>query len=107
MKHHRFLDQVQQSAAANRGLFLPDGSRTQRNWPLCLTCLKDVEAAEAKDWNQESVEVWARCHGAEDFFRVVFPFRIEGDPMEDERANFALRRAMADACLFDPTKPSK
>jgi hypothetical protein len=74
---------------------------------MCLTCLKDVEAAELKDFNAESCEVWARCHGAEDFMVVRFPFRLEGNPMEDERANFAIRRAMADAAFFDPRKPSK
>lgn len=107
MKRVAFLDQVRQSAANNRGLILSDGSRTSRNWPLCATCLKDVEAAELKDFNNDSCEIHVRCHGSECFKRVVFPFRLEGNPMEDERANWALQRAMGDFVAFDPREPSK
>ena len=106
MRSRGFIEQVRQAADVNR-IWLPPGSRTSRNWPLCLTCGREVEAAELKNVNQISCEIWARCHGQEDHYTVKFPFRIEGDPLEDERANWAIGRAMGDFTPFDPTVPPK
>jgi hypothetical protein len=106
MRSKSFLQQAKQARAVN-GIYLPPGMRTSRKWPLCLTCGREVEAVEMKDCNQHSVELWARCHGAEDFYRVEFGFRVEGDPMEDERANWAVAAAMRDFCPFDPNKVPK
>jgi hypothetical protein len=106
LKTYHFMDMVRKAAQVNRYIIVP-GERTQRNWPLCLTCGREVEASELKNVNATSIEVWARCHGQEDFCRILFPFRIEGDPLEDERANWAIKRAMADFSPFDPTVPSK
>lgn len=121
MKTHNFIDEVRQSAKANDRVWTP-GDRTQRNWPLCLTCGRDVDAAGIRDMNLTSVEVWGQCrHLAkdasdveyerarvfEDFFRVSFPFRLDSLDEMDERVSATIRRAMGDATLFDPTRPPK
>ena len=62
---------------------------------------------ELKNANNWSVELWARCHGQEDFYTVKFPFRIEGDPLQDERANDNIRIALNAFTPFDPTQPAK
>lgn len=115
MREKKFIDQVQEAAHENR-IWMPptDGGiedlrhlRTSRNWPLCLTCGREVEAVDLKNVNATSFEVWASCSHKghknppdEDYYRVVFPFRIEGDVMADERANTFLKRAMHDFCPF-------
>lgn len=108
MKHEKWIEAVMKSARRERGLYLPPGERTRRSWPLCMTCNREVEAVELKNVNSTSCELWARCHGGqEDYYKVIFPFRLEGDPLENEDANFAVASAMKAAVMFDPTKPSK
>lgn len=107
MKTKGFIEQVRQAAKLNRELVLPEGYRTQRSWPLCLTCGREVSAVELKNVNSTSVEIWARCHGKEDYYKVVFPYRVDGDPLEDERANWAIKRALHDFCPFNPADVPK
>lgn len=102
MKQKRFEDQIRESAALHKGAVIL-GQRTNRSWPVCGTCRYEVEAVELKDMTATSCELWARCHGKEDHCKVRFPFRIEGDPLEDERANWAIKRAMADYTPFTTT----
>lgn len=115
MREVKFLEQVRESNKVNE-LWMPKltGSlddfremRTSRNWPLCLTCGREVEAVDLKNVNASSMEIWASCSHRgekvppdEDYYRVVFPFRIDGDVLEDERANSFLKRAMHDFCPF-------
>lgn len=110
MRSKGFIEQVRQSAHQNR-IWTPQDElldvRTNRNWPLCLTCGREVEAAELKNVNQLGFEIWASCSHrgeknppAEDYYKVTFPFRIDGDPLDDERANIMLQRAMGDFCPF-------
>lgn len=106
MRDKKFLEQARQARIVN-GIALPPGMRTSRKWPLCITCGREVEAVELKNWNSKSVELWARCHGAEDYYTVSFPFRIEGDPLEDERANMNVASAMRDFAPFDVNKVPK
>lgn len=106
MKTVKFADLIREAAhtqrKADEELWFPEGTRTMRTWPVCLTCRTEVEAAELKNFCMTSVEIWARCHGKEDFYKVFFPFRIDGDPIEDERANWAIKRALHDGVFFDP-----
>lgn len=104
-RNQRFIDASRKRAQLNRKLLVPDATRD--NWPVCLTCGQPVDATELKNVNAFSCELWAKHHGAEDWHRVDFPFRIEGDPLEDDRANWAIQRAMKDACFFDPAQPAK
>ncbi len=94
----------ERAAERGEGLYLPEGTRTYRSWPLCNTCGREVEATELKNWNANGVEIWAKCHGAEDWQFIEWPARIDGDPLKDQRANDCIRTAMMTACLFDPTK---
>jgi hypothetical protein len=104
MRHKQFLVQTRKRAKLNRELLTP---YAKPNWPICLTCGREVDAVEMKDVTATSVEIWARHHGAEDFHKVVFPFRIEGDPLADDRANWAIQSAMRDASFFDPNEVKK
>lgn len=110
MREKGFIEQVRQSAHENR-IWTPlddiEDLRTTRTWPLCLTCGREVEACEMKDISSKGIVVWASCSHRgnknppdEDWYRVTFPFRIEGDVLSDERANTFLRRAMHDFCPF-------
>lgn len=102
-----FIGQTRLSASVNRDLVQVPGQRTQRSWPLCLTCGREVEAVELKDANSFSCTLWARCHGKEDFYIIKFPFRVEGDPLEDPRSNKHIQQAMYAFCPFNPNEPSK
>ena len=109
MKTIQFLDLVRKAAGHSR-ILLAQGLNAKRDWPLCLTCGRDVQAAELRNINNNSCEVWAKCHGQEDYIKVVFPFRVEADKVggiDDERATWAFKRALADFCPFDPTVPAK
>jgi hypothetical protein len=96
---------IERQAERKEGLFLPEGTRTYRSWPLCLTCGREVEAVEMKNANSKGVEIWARCHGgAEDWQFIEWPARIDGDPLKDQRANDCIRTALLSAVMFDPHK---
>ncbi len=109
MREVKFIEQVQEAAHQNR-IWTPDGVdnlRTFRSWPLCLTCGREVDAVDLKNVNSHSIDIWASCSHRgeknppdEDWYKVVFPFRVEGDPLSDERANTFLKRAMHDFCPF-------
>ncbi len=106
MKTKSLSHQISECAKVNRDIILPSGHRTYRTWPLCMTCFKEVDACELKDVCQTSCEIVSRCsHGTdkvyEDSYKVIFNFRTEGDPLEDERANWAIKRAMHDQCPFN------
>jgi len=98
-----FIEQMREARKVN-GIYLPPGTRTSRKWPLCLTCGREVDACELKNANSTGVELWAACHGQEDYYKVTFPYRIEGDPLEDERANWHINAAMRDFCPFSPNR---
>ena len=105
MKSTSIGEQIVHAAKVNRDIILPSGERTTRNWPLCLTCFKEVDACELKDVNPTSCEIVVRCyHGTdtchEDSYKVNFGFRCDDDPLENERANWAIKRALHDMCPF-------
>jgi hypothetical protein len=104
MKKQSLEETIKRGARARHGLIVP-GQATKRNWPLCMTCGRDVEATELKNINSKSCEIWARCHGAEDYIRIEWdvPVRdVSVDPMEDKNNGWAVRRAMGDWVPFDP-----
>jgi hypothetical protein len=105
MDSKKLLEAVRQSAHQNR-IWTPH-RQTHRSWPLCLTCGREVEAVELKHVNAHGCELWAKCHGAEDFYKITFPYRVDGDPMADQTCNDNIRAAMLAFTPFDPTKPSK
>ncbi len=111
MKEISLGEQIRISAKINRDLVLPLGERTNRTWPLCGTCFKEVCAVELANVNDTSCDLIARCDHQvpngpmfEDSFKVKFEARLDGaDPMTDERANWSLKRAMHDFSPFQPT----
>lgn len=87
-----------------KGLIVP-GKSNVRNWPLCLTCGRDVEAAEIKNVNSRGCDLWARCHGQEDSVHVSWNVPIRDttkDALEDKNIGWAIKRAMADYAPFPP-----
>lgn len=110
MRSRGFIDLQREKAGLRRragGTLIVPGGQQVENWPLCLTCGRPVDSAELKDVNRHSATIWASHHGQEDYYKVTFPFRIEGDPLDDERANLVIQRAMRDGTFFDPTVPKK
>lgn len=91
------FENVRQTAWTNRnGLFVPRVmGDIPTNFPKCLTCGHEVEAVEQRDFNRHSVELWARCHGKEDFYKVEFPFDIGGwdedSPVVQDHIRMAMR----------------
>ncbi len=105
MKEISLEQSIRRSADVNRRLVLPTGERTQRTWPLCLTCGREVEAAEIKNVNTKGCEIWARCHGKEDFYKVTWKVPVAAvgaDILDDVNVGWSIRRAMSDGVFFDP-----
>lgn len=101
MQKKKLIEQVRTSVRDKRtGLYVPRTMGDHRtNWPVCQTCRRDVEAVELKNRNTKSVELWARCHGKEDFYLVEFPYAIpDKDPVDDH-----VRTAMNAAHFFNPS----
>lgn len=100
MSHNKkLLDAIQQKAWNRRnhaGLYLPrNEGDVQANWPVCGTCHQDVEAVELKNRNTSGVELWARCHGKEDWYTIKFPYSIpENDASGEKVVNDHVRMAM-------------
>ena len=89
VRDRKLIQEVRRSAWDRReGLYVPrNPNDAKSNWPVCQTCFRDVEAFELKNWNASGVELWARCHGKEDWYTIKYPYRIaEGDegPVVDE-----------------------
>ncbi len=102
----KLLDAVRQTAwDRTHGLYVPRTEGDVRtNWPRCMTCGQDVEAVELKNRNTEGVELWARCHGSEDWYTVKFPYSIpETDASGEKVVNDHVRMAMR---AFTPFNPS-
>ncbi len=98
----KLIEAVRQKAHVKRnGVFVPrtEGD-VQTNWPVCQTCKQDVEAVEMKNQNSFGVEIWAKCHGKEDWYTVTYPYRIEGN---DQAVQDHIRVAMR---AFLPFKTS-
>lgn len=106
MKEIDLEESIRKAAHVNRNLYLPTGERTSRNWPLCLTCGREVDAAFLENVNNTSCEVRGLCHGKEDFFRIKWKVPVHGkssdDILDDPNVGWAIKRAMSDACFFDP-----
>lgn len=112
MKETNLEQSIREAAKFNRDLNLPEGQRTQRNWPMCMKCMQEVESTELVNVNNKSCEIRAICshgqgpgHEEEDFYRVnwVVPVSdLSGDILEDRNVGWAIKRAMRDAIFFRP-----
>lgn len=102
IKDKKLMEAVRGKAFENRnGLYVPRVEGDHRsNWPICQTCMRDVEAVELKNQNSFGVEIWARCHGKEDWYEVKYPYRIEGN---EEAVQDQIRVAMRAFAPFQKT----
>ena len=108
MSHSKkLLDAIRQKSWDNKnGIYAPTVEGDHRtNWPVCMTCHRDVDAVELKNRNNKGVELWAKCHGAEDWYSIKFPYDIpENDgSSEDKVVNDHVKMAMR---AFSPFNPS-
>ncbi len=106
MKTKTLGHQIVEAAKINRELLLPEGQRTYRTWPLCLTCGREVDAAELMDVSSKGCEIRAKCHGAEDSVRVTWNAGYSDNsksPLADRNIDWQLKRALHDSNFFDPT----
>ncbi len=103
MKIISLAEQLRKAAKVNRELILMPGERTQRSWPLCLTCGREVDAVNLEDVSTKGCEIRAKCHGKEDAYRVTWELSQHDstkDVLDDLNVGFAIKRAMADFCPF-------
>lgn len=112
MKEKTLEQSIREAALKNR-IIIPGQEAEDRakvGWPMCMTCMKEVEAAEVVNVNTKSCEIRAICthgegpgHECEDFYRVVWQVPVAAvgaDILEDENVGWAIRRAMADGLFF-------
>lgn len=115
MKTTTLENQIQNAAHFNRGLVLPSGQRTRRDWPVCQTCFREVDAVELKDVSNRSCEIVAKCTHSkdpdyqgpmfEDSIKVTWqvPHRdLTKNPLDDVNTSWAIKRAMGDMLPFSP-----
>ncbi len=98
-------EQLRKAAKVNRELVLPSGARTNRTWPLCMSCLREVDSAELMNVNTKGCEIKAGCHGKEDFYKVTWTLSsadVSKDLLDDVNVSWAVKRAMSDFCPFMP-----
>lgn len=98
-------EQLRKAAKVNRELVFADGTRTNRTWPLCMLCLREVDSAELMNVNNGGCEIKAGCHGKEDYYKVTWTLSsadCSKDPLDDVNVGWAVRRAMSDFCPFMP-----
>lgn len=82
-----------------KALWLPESGLQNRNWPLCQTCGRDVDAIEIVEDGVKMgyyyVVIRAKHHGAEDALKIEF---LSRHPNKGDM-DYALRVAT----FFDPT----
>lgn len=98
MKTFKFLEMVKKARLSYK--FAMDNGMGSA-WPVCQLCGRAVEATELKNEGSNSVEVWARCHGKEDFCKVEFPFSLDGSIEADGKLAWAVGRVFKDWMPFD------
>ncbi len=105
MKKIKLSEQLRKAAKTNRELVLPSGARTNRTWPLCMVCLREVDAVNLMDASTTGCEIKASCHGKEDYYKVVWDLSVADtskDILDDVNVGWAIKRAMADFSPFMP-----
>lgn len=82
-----------------KALLVPQSALNSRNWPLCMTCGREVDAVHIVDEGVKNglryVTVKAEHHNADDAIRIDF---LSAHPTQDD-----FNMAMRTACFFDPS----
>lgn len=102
MKEIDLSDVIRKGAQAGRE------NRKNANWPMCMTCLRDVDAANIEAVSNNSCEIRVKCHGAEDSKKVRWDGRLApnsnaDDILSDPHVGWAIKRALVDGVYFEPT----
>lgn len=99
----KFMRQVRQRAHEYRnGIYVPrvEGDR-KTNWPVCMTCRRDVESVNVEDIGKDRVTIRATCHGKEAVVVMEFPYQIL--KRKDAETWHHVQSAINNAVWFDPS----
>jgi hypothetical protein len=102
-KLKKLIQQTRQRAfEQHNGLYVPRtyGDR-KTNWPVCMTCHRDVDSVNVEDVGHHTVTIRAKCHGAEAVIKIEFPFEITR--REDKETWHHVMTAINAATFFDPS----
>ncbi len=103
MKTYKFFDIIRKAKLAKQFLISP----TAQNWPLCLTCGREVWSANLEHESDNSCEIRVHCHGQEDSAKILFPFKLNGSVEAEGQKNWAIKRVLKDFTAFDPSHQEK
>jgi hypothetical protein len=99
----KLMQQVRQRAyEQHNGIYVPkvEGDR-KTNWPVCMTCHRDVDSVNVEDISTNVVTVRARCHGQESVIKMEFPYAIV--QREDKETWWHVMSAINNSVFFDPS----
>ncbi len=99
----KLIQQVRQRAfEQHNGLYVPrvEGDK-KTNWPVCMTCHRDVDSVNVEDIGNHTVTIRAKCHDKEAVIKLEFPFRIT--QRRDDETWFHVQTAINNASFFDPS----
>lgn len=102
-KNKKLIEAVRKRAfEQHNGLYTPrvEGDK-KTNWPVCMTCHRDVDSVNVEDVSHQRVDVRAGCHGEECTIRLEFPFQIT--QRDDEGTWHHVQTAINNAVFFDPS----
>lgn len=99
----RLIQQVRQRAfEQHNGIYRPRNQGDRKtNWPVCLTCHRDVDSVNVEDVGNHTVTIRATCHGEECTIKMEFPFKIVQGL--DEATWHHVQTAINNATFFDPS----
>ncbi len=98
------IESAKRRNKATGGVIVPGGQ--VRNWPVCMTCGREVDSCELKNVNSKSCEIVAKHHEAEDSIRITWDIPVRDaskNPLDDVNNGWAIKTAMRDWGPFDPT----
>lgn len=102
-RNKKLIQQVRQRAfEQHNGIYRPrvDGD-IKTNWPVCLTCSRDVDSVNVEDIGHRVVTVRAKCHGEECVIKLEFPYRITRS--DDKETWHHVMTAVNNCVFFDPS----
>jgi len=109
MKEIDIHENIRRAASLNKkidqGIIVPGQKQESKNWPMCMVCLKGVDAAKVEDAGPKGCEVRAWCHGAEEAVKVRWELHnhdSKEDVLSDRNVGWAINRALRDTVFFDP-----
>jgi len=103
-KRSKLAQQIRQRAYENRnGVYVPRvaGDSKRANWPVCMTCHRDVDSMNVEDIGTNTVTIRANCHGKEAVMKLEFPYSIIRRKDEDTWEH--VRTAISSCTFFDPS----